>query len=243
MNMSSNTILITGATSGIGLALAERFLELGNTVIICGRRQDRLQEIQQKHPQMHVRTCDVANESERVALFTWATETFPQLNVLVNNAGIQRRIAFPPEEPWSETVTEIEINLNAPIHLSYLFTPHLEQQANAAILMVSSGLAFVPSSRMPIYCATKAGLHSFTLSARHALKSKGIEVIEIIPPAVATDLGGPGLHTGATPVDEFAGAVMHQLAEHKTEISYGFSAQTSRASREDLDTIFQRMNR
>jgi uncharacterized oxidoreductase len=243
MNMSSNTILITGATSGIGLALAERFLELGNTVIICGRRQDRLQEIQQKQPQMHVRTCDVANESERVALFTWATETFPQLNVLINNAGIQRRIAFPPEEPWSETVTEIETNLNAPIHLSYLFTPHLEQQANAAILMVSSGLAFVPSASMPVYCATKAGLHSFTLSARHALKSKGIDVIEIIPPAVATDLGGPGLHTGATPVEEFADAVMNQLGEHKMEITYGFSAQTSRASREDLDTIFQRMNR
>src|SRR5450432_4495336 len=132
MKMSSNTMLITGATSGIGLAFAERFLRGGNEVIICGRREALLQEIKQKYPAIHIYTCDVTKEAERIKLFEWATQNFPTLNVLINNAGIQRRIELPPQEPWSETVEEIETNLNAPIHLSFLFAPHLEKQANAA---------------------------------------------------------------------------------------------------------------
>jgi uncharacterized oxidoreductase len=242
MKMSSNTILITGATSGIGLALAERFLRSGNEVIICGRREALLQEINQKHPEIHVYACDVSKEAERIRLFEWATGRFPNLNVLINNAGIQRRIEMPPQETWQETAEEIEINLNAPIHLSFLFAPHLEKQANAALLIVSSGLAFVPIVIAPVYCATKAAIHSFTLSARYAFGKKGIEVIEIIPPPVATDLGGPGLHARATPLDEFIDATMSQLEQQKPEITYGLSAQRSRASREELDAIFAHMN-
>jgi len=235
-------MLITGATSGIGLAFAERFLRGGNEVIICGRREALLQEIKQKYPAIHIYTCDVTKEAERIKLFEWATQNFPTLNVLINNAGIQRRVELPPQEPWSDTVEEIEANLNAPLHLSFLFAPHLEKQANAALVMVSSGLAFVPMARTAVYCATKAAIHSFTLSARYALGKKGIEVIEIIPPAVATDLGGPGIHARATPIDEFIDSAMGQLEQQKPEVTYGFSEQTSHASRQEIDATFARMN-
>ncbi|MFZ2621431.1 MAG: SDR family oxidoreductase [Minisyncoccia bacterium] len=242
MKLRGNTILITGGTSGIGLTLASRFFRDGNTVIVCGRRKERLDEIENKYPGIYTRVCDLSKESERVALFEWAQKKFPKLNVLVNNAGIQRRFQVPPAEPWSETAQELKVNLEAPIHLSFLFTPHLEKQKNSMIINISSGLAFAPISFMPVYCATKAAIHSFTLSIRHVLVKKSIEVVEIVPPAVNTDLGGAGLHLKDTPLDLFADAVMIQLGEGKKEITYGTSAKNSMASREELDAIFLRMN-
>lgn len=242
MKLESNTALITGGATGIGLALAERFLQAGSTVAICGRREDALKAAQAKHLQIITRTCDVANADERTALFEWAARELPALNVLVNNAGIQRRFALQGSPDWQEVHNEIAINLDAPIHLSTLFIPHLMKQPRAAILNVSSGLAFAPLAFAPVYCATKAALHSFTMSMRHQLAGTAVEVIEIIPPAVQTDLGGAGLHTQGAPLDEFADSIMAQLQEGKLEAAFGFSAQTSRASREELDATFQRMN-
>ncbi|HKH47984.1 MAG TPA: SDR family NAD(P)-dependent oxidoreductase [Thermoanaerobaculia bacterium] len=242
MELASNTVLITGGASGIGLALAERFLRAGSGVIICGRREEKLREAQAAHPEMKVRICDVAEAAERRALFEWAVREHPGLNVLVNNAGIQRRVRLTEPEEWEESRQEIAINLEAPLHLSALFIPHLLQQQRPAILNVTSGLAFVPLAGVPIYCATKAALHSFTLSLRHQLAGTPVQVIEIVPPAVNTDLGGPGLHTFGVPLDELADAVMTRLAGEDAEIPYGFAAQASRASRDEIDTMFQRMN-
>jgi uncharacterized oxidoreductase len=242
MELAGNTVLVTGGASGIGLALAERFLQAGSAVIICGRREAKLREAQGAHPQLATRVCDVADESDRRALFDWAAGEYPRLNVLVNNAGIQRYPHLAEPEEWDRTRQEIAINIDAPLHLTALFMPHLLKQPRSAIINVTSGLAFVPMARAPIYSATKAALHSFTLSLRHQLVGTPIEVIEIIPPAVNTDLGGPGLHTFGVPVDEFADAVMARLQAGEIEIPYGFAAQSSRASREELDAIFQRMN-
>jgi uncharacterized oxidoreductase len=242
MELASNTMLVTGGASGIGLALAERFLRAGSEVIICGRREEKLREAQAAHPEMKIRVCDVADPTERQALFDWVTREHPGVNVLVNNAGIQRRIHLTEPEEWEVSRQEIAINLEAPIHLARLFIPHLLRQQRPAILNVTSGLAFVPLVGVPIYSATKAALHSFTLSLRHQLAETPIQVIEIIPPAVDTDLGGPGLHTFGVPVNEFADAVMAKLAGDDVEIPYGFAAQSSRASRSELDVIFQRLN-
>jgi uncharacterized oxidoreductase len=143
---------------------------------------------------------------------------------------------------WKPTHEEIAINLEAPVHLSTLFIPHLKQQEHPAIMNVTSGLGFAPMASAPVYCATKAAMHSFTLSLRHQLSSTPIQVIEIIPPAVNTDLGGPGLHTFGLPVEEFINAVMVGLQEGSPEIAYGYSQRASRASRAELDEIFQRMN-
>jgi uncharacterized oxidoreductase len=243
MNLSGNTILITGGASGIGWAFAERFLAAGNEVIICGRREDRLQAAKEKYPQLHTRVCDVAEESERIELFDWAASLFPHLNVLVNNAGIQRRVRLDEREDWAETQAEIVVNLEAPIHLSRLFIPLLRRQNRATIMNVTSGLSFVPLANVPVYSATKAALHSFTLSLRHQLRETQIEVVEIIPPAVDTDLGGVGLHTFGVNVDEFADTMFAGLERGETEIAYGTAAISSRASRAELDEIFVNLNR
>jgi uncharacterized oxidoreductase len=242
MEFKANKVLVTGGGSGIGFALSERFLQAGSDVIICGRREDKLKEAQLKYPQMHIRVCDLANPTERRALFTWVSESFPGLNILVNNAGIQQRIQLNENPAWETLGQELAINLEAPIHLSTLFIPHLLQQKWSAIINVTSGLSFVPLAHVPVYCATKAALHSFALSMRHQLTGTPISVIEIIPPAVDTDLGGKGLHTFGAPVNEFTDAVVKQLKKGNIEATYGFASESSRASREELEKIFKQMN-
>ena len=244
MNLATNTILLTGGASGIGLALAVRFLRAGSTVIIVGRRADKLAEAQQQYPGLITRQANVADVAKRIELVRWATAEYPALNVLVNNAGIQNRIQLADDAAtdWEQRREELVINVEAPIHLATLLVPHLRQQPGAAIVNVTSGLSFAPAAFVPIYSATKAALHSFTLSLRHQLVSTGISVLEIVPPAVDTDLGGPGLHTFGVNVDEFADSVMARLAAGEQEVGYGSSEKSRLASRAELDEQFRMMN-
>jgi uncharacterized oxidoreductase len=242
MNITGNTVLITGGASGIGLALAERFLNAGNEVIVCGRRQEKLNEAKQRFPQLHTHVCDVANEADRKSLFTWVTSEFPELNVLVNNAGIQQRVnLLKPNNEWSYYHQEIAINLEGPIHLTLLFVPHLVQKKNATIINVSSGLAITPATWAPMYSATKAALHSFTMTLRLQLSKTNVEVVEVLPPAVNTDLGGPGLHTFGVPVDDFADAVFKGFEAGNLEIGYGGTEKRGRASRDEIDQATKQM--
>src|SRR5436305_14059389 len=142
MQLASNTVLITGGASGIGLELAKRFLQEGSTVIVCGRREEKLAEARKKHPEIKTLACDLAKEKDRKRLCDWATSEFPRLNVLVNNAGIQRRVRIADQKRFMPTHEEIAINFEAPVHLCALFLPHLLQQERPAILHVTSGLAF-----------------------------------------------------------------------------------------------------
>ena len=242
MDLTARTVLVTGGASGIGLALASRFLRAGSRVVVCGRREHALEEARASHPGLETRVCDVADPSARVQLARWAVATLPALDVLVNNAGIQRRVPAAALEPWHETAAEIAVNLEAPIHLCRLLVPHLRDRPYAAIVNVTSGLAFAPLALAPVYSATKAALRSFTLSLRHDLAGTPIEVIEVIPPPVDTDLGGTGLHTFGVSVDAFADGVMERLAQGATEIPYGHAERISRASRDELDAHFARMN-
>ncbi|WP_046226938.1 SDR family oxidoreductase [Paenibacillus dauci] len=244
MQLTGNTILITGGSAGIGLAFAERFLQLGNTVIICGRREEALRNAQTKYPNLITRVSNLDNESERIALFDWVTTQYPDVNVLVNNAGIQQRfnvLTADARNHWSDFNREITTNMEAPIHLAMLFAPFLAAQDKAAILNVTSGLAFTPFAIAPIYSATKAALHSFTMSLRHQLGDTAVEVIEIAPPAVNTDLGGAGLHTHGEPLDAFANGIFAGLKEGLAEIGYGSSAERLRMSRDDIDTYTEKM--
>ncbi|MFJ8236273.1 SDR family oxidoreductase [Ureibacillus sp. NPDC094379] len=244
MKLSGNTVLITGGAAGIGFAFAERFIKAGNTVIVCGRRETKLQEAKEKYPELITRVCDVTKESDRIALFDWVTSKHPEVNVLVNNAGIQQRyhvLKANAKEDWSYYSNEIASNVEAPFHFAMLFARYFATRDYAAILNVSSGLAFTPMAIAPIYSATKAAVHSFTLSLRHQLEDTNIEVIEIAPPAVNTDLGGAGLHTFGTPVDEFVDAIFKGLEEGKIEIGYARAASAMRMSRDEIDESVKTM--
>ncbi|MDN4072037.1 SDR family oxidoreductase [Fictibacillus terranigra] len=236
MNITGNTILITGGASGIGLAFAERFLKEGNKVIVAGRREEKLAEAKEKYPELHTKVCDVSKEDERIALFEWASSEFPDLNVLVNNAGIQQRVNLQnADHDWSYYQKEMAINIEGPIHLSMLFIPHLKKQKRAAIMNITSGLAIQPGVWVPIYSATKAAMHSFTLTLRYQLEDTNIEVVEILPPAVNTDLGGVGLHTFGAPVDDFADTIFEGLKKEKVEVGYGGTEERLSAPREEIE--------
>jgi uncharacterized oxidoreductase len=248
MKISENTVLITGGATGIGYAMAESFLQAGNVVIICGRREERLLQAQKKYPDFHIKVCDVADGSDRKALVKWATANFRNLNILVNNAGVQRDIDFTKGiDEFLTGDSEIKINLEAPIVLSGLFIPYLTGKKEAAIINVSSGLGFVPMARMPVYSATKAGLHAFSMALRHQLKNQGIKVFEVVPPAVDTELNQEGraqrgnFKAGLTP-EEFVAAVMKGFQNDVFEIGYGMSEGFIKASRAELDKSFQQMN-
>ena len=247
MNIKGNTVLITGGATGIGLALAEAFLKHGNEVIICGRRQKRLDQVQERYPAVRIHRCDVTLESERDGLFDWISDEFGGLNVLVNNAGIQKMIDF--TSGAQELFTrgdEISTNLAAPIYLAAQFIPLLMQQKHSAIINVSSGLGFVPIAAMPVYCATKAALHSFSISLRHQLKATPVKVFEVIPPAVETELGReegdtePGYH-GIKPA-VLADEVMQALAADQFEIPVGEAKGLMEGSCRDFAKTFAGLN-
>ena len=248
METSGNTVLITGGATGIGYAMAEAFLEAKNEVIICGRREERLFEAQKKHPDLHIKVCNVAKEADRRTLLEWVTTNFTKVNILVNNAGVQRDIDFTKGiAEFQAGESEIKINLEAPIVLSGLFIPYLTGKKEAAIINVSSGLGFVPAARMPVYSATKAGLHAFSMALRHQLLKLGIKVFEVVPPAVDTELNTEGRakrgnYKANLSPEEFVSAVMAGLKNDIFEIGYGMTEGLTKATRAELDRSFQQMN-
>jgi uncharacterized oxidoreductase len=239
MKISNNKILITGGASGIGLGLTERFLVENNKVIVCGRREDVLQDLAEKYPNVITIQCDLSSETERENLFREISVNHSDLNILINNAGIQQWMSVSDEDFFSRAKVEIATNIEAPIHLSNLF---LKLNSLQAIVNVTSGLSFVPFTKVPVYSATKAFFHSFTTSLRHLLKAKNIEIIEIIPPAINTDLGGKGLHDFAPPVSDFIESVFEQLKAGKDEITFGLSENMAYGNHEDLQKIFANLN-
>jgi len=239
MKLSGNKILITGGASGIGLGFTQRFISEGNTVIVCSRRADVLQAAAEKFPGVVTRVGDLSSETDRVALFDWVAAEHSDLNVLVNNAGVQQWMNIDAPDFYERAKVEIVTNIEAPLHLTTLFS---KLKALDTIINVTSGLAYVPFHKIPVYSATKAFFHSFSQSSNYLLKSKGIEVIEIIPPALNTDLGGKGLHDHAAPVSEFIDDVFQQLKDGKTEIATAFAAEMVKASAEDVKAAFNRLN-
>jgi uncharacterized oxidoreductase len=243
MRLDTNTVLITGGASGIGLGLAQRFLRAGSKVIVCGRDEGKLRAVRENNPGLATYACDVGKAADREELVRWTTREHPQLNVVINNAGIQRRVQLAQAEPWADCEAEIAINLHAPVHLCRLFIPHLLTRENPVLMNVTSGLAFIPAAFVPVYAATKAALHSFSVSLRQQLSSTPIQVVEIVPPAVNTDLGGAGVHVRGVPLDEYSDALFRSLGRGDLEIGYGFSEKARLASRAEIDEILKGMSR
>jgi uncharacterized oxidoreductase len=248
MRISGNTILITGGATGIGLTLAEAFLRKGNEVIICGRREDRLNKAKNKLSQLRIIRCDVSDPEDRKRLYNWVVKNHKNFNTLINNAGIQKQIDFKKGTiDLQEEENEININLQAPVHLSALFIPHLMAQKEAAIVNISSGLAFIPIAIMPLYCATKAAIHSFSLSLRHQLRDTSIKVFEIIPPTTDTELDrGARQRRGQTDrgikPEIVAKATIEAMDKDDFEVAVGQAQFLRTSSRNDPDGVFQMIN-
>lgn len=187
MNLQSDTILITGGTSGIGLEMAKQLTSLGNTVIVTGRDMSKLEATKKDLPQVHIYQSDVSDPQAVKELYSKVTTDFPNLNILINNAGIMRAIDFNDTE-YDKVCSEIDVNLNGPIRMTQEFLPHLKQQATSAVVNVSSGLAFISFPKAPIYSAAKIGLHTYTKSLRQQLKDTSVKVFEVAPPKTSKPL-------------------------------------------------------
>lgn len=249
MKTEGNTVLITGGATGIGFSLAEAFAKAGNDVIICGRRESKLRKAKEKLPNIYTKVCDLSKPEERKFLFEWATSNFKDFNVLVNNAGIQRMVDL--KKGVAELLSgedEIDINFKTCVHLSAYFIPTLMKQSEAAIINISSGLGFVPLAIMPVYCATKAAIHSFSLSLRHQLRNTPIKVFEIIPPTVDTELdrGARAARSqeerGIKP-SEVAKAAIDAVGKDQYEVAIGEASNLVTNMKGNADQIFSRMNR
>jgi uncharacterized oxidoreductase len=216
MKKSGNTILITGGTSGIGKELAQRFHALGNKVIIAARRQQLIDEITAGKDGMSGYVLDVEDAGQIRTFAQKVLAEHPDLNVLFNNAGIMRFEEIEHSRDLADAEATVTTNLLAPIRLIDAFIDHLTSRADSAIVNVSSGLAFVPLVATPTYSATKAAIHSYTVALREALKGK-VEVIELVPPAVQTELTpGQSTRSAYMPLGEFIDEVMSLFAQDPT---------------------------
>lgn len=234
MQLTGNTILITGGSAGIGLAFVKKFKELGNDIIITGRRQAKLDEAQAAVPGIHTIQCDASNVDQVAAMAAQLEKEHPKLNVLFNNAGIflHKNLASTGVDLTSLT-QEVDINFSGAVR-TVVATMGLIKGNKGTIINVSSGLAFVPLTSAPIYCATKAALHSFTTSLRFQMKEHGVEVIDLMPPAVITELTADLPPDGAFKLlttDQLVAATIKALAAGKVEIRPGQSNQLHWMSR------------
>lgn len=249
MRTQSNTIFITGGGSGIGRGLAEAFHGLGNRVIIGGRREQMLQDTCAANVGMSYVQIDTANlESIRTAAQNMIAK-FPELNCVINNAGLQRAHDFMSSEGVndSDVAQEIETNLLGMIRVCSAFIPHLKSLPEATLINVSSGLAFVPLARVPVYCATKAAVHAFSVSLRHQLKASGVRVVELIPPYVDTNLDrGRRSSAGPAPMPlpQFVAEAMEGLAGDADEVAVGGARflYAGAGTGEEFARAFSRMN-
>ena len=188
MQLRQRTILITGGTSGIGQELARQLVDLGNTVIVTGRDQSRLDQASAALPGVHTVLSDASDWSAIQTLYEELIERFPSLDTIINNAGIMRNLRLDQERSLADVTREIEVMLNGPIWMIQQFLPFLKTQKQSLIVNVSSGLAFVPFPAAPVYSAAKAGLHAYTRCLRAQLEGTSVAVVELAPPGTETPL-------------------------------------------------------
>lgn len=228
MKTTGNTILVTGGSSGIGMQIAAQLLALGNTVIVTGRDPERLAAVKARHPRLDTIQSDVSDPGSIAQLHALVLQRHPSLNVLVNNAGVMRKLDLQHTgADLSDISRELETNLAGPIRMVQQFLPQLSGRDEAAIVNVSSGLAFVPFPIAPIYSATKAGLHAYTQSLRVQLKDTRIKVFELAPPGARTPL----MDTFSTDVadntlmdpEKVAQALIRAMQKNRLEIRPGIS--------------------
>lgn len=221
MKTSGNTVLITGGASGIGLALAKAF-QHNNTVIICGRDREKLNRVRLHFPKIHTIECDITKGAELAELQSQLSARFPALNIVVNNAGIQKSMDF-KEAGVDESLIrqEIDTNFTAQINITNRLLPQLSAQPAASIVFVSSALARVPKMNAPVYCATKAAIHSFVQSLRMQLRRTRIQVTEVVPDLVDTAMTADRPNATKTKPEALANSVITGIRNDHSEILIG----------------------
>lgn len=253
MSSSIKTILIIGATSGIGEAFARRFHSMGKQVIATGRRRDRLSKLQEELPGLETYVMDNADLSSLPGHVAELTRKFPTIDTVWINSGVQNafKIADTSTSSDDRIADEVTINITAPMILTRLFVPHLLAQQEATIMITTSGLAFVPMPVYPVYCPTKAAMHAFCVILRQSLKDTNVHVIEIAPPKVSTELDanhvpGTGSKSPSLSIQEYTDETFKILDGHKAsdlkEVAVGFAAMGASAWRGSIGQILERMN-
>jgi uncharacterized oxidoreductase len=249
MNLSGNTILITGGSSGIGFQMAKEFLAAKNTVIIIGRNLDKLEQAKQKLGNVTIIQSDISNPDSVQELYKRVSKEFPDMNVLINNAGVMFTINLQKHDLTAAQLTrEIDINVKGTVWMNNAFLPLLKKNKNTATVIVSSGLAFVPLPISPVYCATKAALHSYSLSMRAQLSNTDVKVFELAPPATETELLADfneedmkGISTMT--VEAMVAAFLKAFSNDKYEITPGQSKQLRFMSRFFPSFILKQMSK
>ncbi len=234
-SMAESTVLVTGGGSGIGAGLASAFHARGATVVIAGRTGERLDAVAARHPGMETKVVDVADPEQVAALAARVATRHPGLDTVINNAGIQTPFDFTGPDMIDAAVLgrEVDVNLKGLIYITNAFLPQLKRQPRARMIHIGSGLGYVPLAAVPVYSATKAAVHSFTISLRRQLAGSSVKVIEIIPPVVETDLhrGQARKPPQAMTLDAFVAAAMAGLDAGKGEIPVGLARVLRVASR------------
>ena len=248
MKLTARTILITGGSSGIGLELAGQLLARGNVVVITGRSAEALEAAERRFPGLHAFRSDVSDPDDIGALHDTLIGRFPELDTLINNAGIMRIVRLAEDRPLDDVTREIDIDLNGPIRMVQRFLPHLLSRRDALIVNVSSGLAFVPFPISPIYSAAKAGLRAYTRCLRVQLEGTNVTVVELAPPLTETPLfstefkdrmkGEKGM-----PVDVLVRRTIAAIEDGKTEIRPGPSNLLKIASRVAPETMLGQLSK
>jgi uncharacterized oxidoreductase len=242
MKLSNRTVLVTGGTGGIGLGIAEAFHQSKSRVIVCGRDREKLSLVEKEFPGITVLQCDVGDTRQRKNLAEEVLHRFPELDTLVNNAGIQRYIDFKKGyDELNSGEDEMAINFVSTVELTALFIGHLMSRPSAAVINVGSGLGFMPMLNTPIYSATKAAIHTYTLVLRQQLKDTSVKVIEIIPPMVDTGLnkeGRDGAHLKfrGIPLSAYIPTVIKGLEEDADMIFHGDGKSIMNESRDESES-------
>jgi len=242
MILSGRTVLVTGGTSGIGLGIAAAFYKAGSRVVVCGRNPEKLSAVASQFPGIATIRCDVGDAEEREALAEEVLGNFPELDILVNNAGIQRYIDLKKGyDDLKSGEDEISMNFVSLVEITSLFIRRLLDQSSAAIINISSGLGFMPMLKTPIYNATKAAIHTYTLVLRQQLENTSVKVFEVVPPMVDTDLNREGRNRASLKyrgisVADYIPSVIQGLEDDLDVIFYGDGAKVLSEPRGEIET-------
>ncbi len=244
MQVSGKTVLITGGGSGIGLYIGKEFVKDGAKVIACGRTMAKLEEARAENPSLEIAECDVTDEAQIKALLEHCDSKFGGLDILINNAGIFQVFNIIDNNfPLEHQLNEVDIDFNGAVRMVHYFLPGLLKKPEAAIVNVSSGVAFVPLSMSPVYSAAKAAMHAWTRALRHQLAKTNVKVFELMPPVIDTEMVSDLKDFPKMPPQKLASSFLKSFKADKLETTPGQSAQLKMMSRLAPNFIFNMINK